>query len=184
MAKTLFTRGIALLSKRIRAFSTLGVGRMWLIGKPNGEAHSHPGSHAGTLVNLSLKRLRGFNVANALALGGEPRLPDGFLEHQYWASDVAAYRIRVVDLPSGFASRHAGLYVRNQCLTMLDDPQVKIVLDWAEIAILSSSFADEVLAKLRLELGVAAFESRVRLENMTQDVRDAIARALANRPAP
>ena len=108
---------------------------------------------------------------------------DGYLEHRYWAQADDAYRLRIIEAPAGFASRGAGELVRRKCINILADPKAALVVDWSGIQIVSSSFADEVMAKLRVELGSGAFNRRVRSDGMTDEVRDAIGRSFANRPS-
>jgi hypothetical protein len=62
-------------------------------------------------------------------------------------------------------------------------PNKKIVLDFENVPLVSSSFADEVIGKLFIELGPLAFMQRFQLQHVDQTVRHLVDRAIAQRLA-
>ena len=54
-------------------------------------------------------------------------------------------------------------------------------LDFSGQAVVSSSFADEVIGKLVASLGFTTFNQKYRLSNMNQTIAGAIDRAIAKR---
>ena len=57
----------------------------------------------------------------------------------------------------------------------------KIIIDFSDITLVSSSFADEVIGKLLVEIGMIEFMGRFELRNMSSMVRQIIERAIQQR---
>jgi hypothetical protein len=66
-------------------------------------------------------------------------------------------------------------YLINNCSDM------RLVISWKNVPVIASSYADEFIGKLFVELGPVAFNSRVRLVNMMPVVQDLINRAIMQR---
>jgi hypothetical protein len=60
-------------------------------------------------------------------------------------------------------------------------PQQRIVIDFADVPIVSSSFADEVLGKLFLELGPVTFVQKFEFRNIASTVQQLLDRAITQR---
>jgi len=68
----------------------------------------------------------------------------------------------------GFGNREAGKQIRTKLLNLLAADTLKAMLvDWAGIPLISSSFADEAIGKLFIELGPLEFGVRVRNISVT-----------------
>ena len=61
------------------------------------------------------------------------------------------------------------------------NPKSKIIIDFADIFVVSSSFADEVLVMLFHELGAINFMSRIEFVNVDKTVRGLIDRVIMQR---
>jgi hypothetical protein len=59
----------------------------------------------------------------------------------------------------------------------------RVWLDWAGVPLVSSSFADEFIGRLFVELGPVQFSGRVRSQAMEPVVRELIDRAIMQRAA-
>lgn len=70
----------------------------------------------------------------------------------------------------GTATREAGKYLRTDIENILRRQRSVIVLDFINVKAVSSSFIDELVAKLVLDLGFITFNSAIRLANMTDDI--------------
>ena len=80
------------------------------------------------------------------------------------------------ELGSRAGGRLAARMVRN----LLGDDQV-VVLDFADVSVISSSFADEVLGRLFVDLGPMTFANRIEIRNANPNVRGLIDRAIVQR---
>ena len=100
------------------------------------------------------------------------------------------YVLRVSSQARGYATRKSGAEMYNKTVNYLNAIPVHIVLDFSSISIISSSFADEFIAKLVRNMGFVQFNEMVRIVNTEPNVRSiinqAVVRRLAEwrRPAP
>ena len=74
-------------------------------------------------------------------------------------------KIAIKDCAQGYGTRRSGEQVRNMLLNLLRESTGRVLIDFSEVAIISSSFADECLAKLMLSIGFIDFHKRVELIN-------------------
>ena len=56
-----------------------------------------------------------------------------------------------------------------------------IVFDFADVSVISSAFADELLGKLVIELGFFGFNNLVKLKNMNSLIQQIVQRSVAQR---
>ncbi len=77
-------------------------------------------------------------------------------------------------------SRSGGVRVRRQIENLLSD-QDHVVIDFADVNVVSSSFADEVFGRLFVELGPRAFMTRIVLRNVDPLIDGLIDRAIVQR---
>lgn len=138
----------------------------------------YEGTIIAAQINFSDPRL----LANALQFGGKVHIPMDFVETHYedWESDEVHFTLS--QETSSFRSRPGGVPIRNKLLNLLEMcPRQKIVVDFKDIPLISSSFADEVFAKLYLEIGDQGFSSRIEFKDVTPLVRLLINRAITQR---
>ena len=77
-------------------------------------------------------------------------------------------------------SRAGGRLVARMVRNLLGDDQV-VVLDFADVSVISSSFADEVMGQLFVDLGPLTFANRIEIRNATPNIRGLIDRAIVQR---
>jgi STAS-like domain of unknown function (DUF4325) len=132
----------------------------------------------GTVVIMKIRTDTNFDVADALNVVNW--VDDwGYLEAQYGDGNV---HLRLSDETSGLGSRGSGLQIRNKISTLLKaHPDQAVTLDWSGVPTISSSFADELVGRLFVELGPIIFNSRVRLVGMEPFVAALIDRAIRQR---
>lgn len=138
------------------------------------------GTIVAAQIDLSVPRL----LEEALRFGGQIHEPVDYVELHYEQDDSEDLLFSLAAECSSFGSRVAGAPVRKKLLNLAKMcPNRKIVLDFKEIPLVSSSFADEVIGKLFAELGPLAFMQRFQLKNVEQTVRQLIDKAIAQRMA-
>jgi len=81
----------------------------------------------------------------------------------------------------GTGTRQSGERVRNEISNLIRDTQKKIIIDFSEIAVISSSFADELIGKLVIELGFFNFNNLVRMIKMNDLCQTIVQRSVAQR---
>ena len=106
-------------------------------------------------------------MEQALIFGGKKEERPDFIELNY--EDINDDRVNfVLSVESnGFGSRAAGLPVRNKIYNLLKYHNITftIIIDFNNVPLLSSSFADEVFGKLFQEVGEKEYRERVILRN-------------------
>ena len=70
-----------------------------------------------------------------------------------------------------FRSREAGKYLRIDVENILRRESSIIVLDFKKVKTVSSSFIDELIAKMVIDFGFVKFNMAIRLANMTDETR-------------
>lgn len=71
----------------------------------------------------------------------------------------------------GTATRDAGERIRNDIINSLRRNQKGVILDFSGIDIVSSSFIDEFVAKLLVQLGPIGFANNVKIQNMNDTIK-------------
>ena len=77
-------------------------------------------------------------------------------------------------------SRLGGIQVRNAIENLLRN-QPYIVIDFSDVSVISSSFADEVFGRLFVNMGPRAFMTKIRMHNVDPTVEGLIDRAILQR---
>lgn len=82
----------------------------------------------------------------------------------------------------GFGSRSNGAHMKTKAMYLLSaSPAIPLVISWTGVGVIASSYADEFIGKLFVELGPIAFMARIRLMNMDGVVQNIINRAIMQR---
>ena len=84
---------------------------------------------------------------------------------------------------NGAATRLSGEQLRNDIINTFLITKRRIVIDFADLRVISSSFADELLGKLVLEFGFFGFNNIVKLKNMNELIQQIVQRSVAQRMA-
>jgi anti-sigma regulatory factor (Ser/Thr protein kinase) len=147
---------------------------------PHRQEHRFP----GTVVMMELSTASPFEIEEALALDGTRReAPSDVVDLRY-AHESGDLVIRLCDESLGFGTRHAGVELRNKAQNLLDaEPGKRLVFDWHGVPLISSSFADEAVGKLFVQLGPTTFLQRVSQKDAEPLVSSLLDRAIMQRVA-
>lgn len=128
-----------------------------------------------TLVDWQLECSRKVRIDEAL--GGSPI--NDFLEAI--EDDDGVYRVSVSEIEESLGSRKLGSEIRTRLENYLSAGAQYVTLDFKGVGVVSSSFADEVLAKLASVMGELEFRRRVFVDNASPTNRGLIERAISLR---
>jgi len=132
----------------------------------------------GTVISCNLKLGNADLIAQALKIGGKPHdISYDYLD-QITDEDSHATRLILIDENSGFASRRKAAPLRQKVVNIVKTSGKKVILDFRDVHIISSSFADEFLAKLFDEFGPIVFMQKIAIENANKTVAALLDRAL------
>lgn len=122
------------------------------------------GAVPGTTVCLVLSTDAEINITEAL--WGKPPMSAFEMTH-ITEDDTVAFR--VVEEASGFGNRDTGRQLRTKLQNIMTQfPNSRVEIDFADVALVSASFADEFVAKLVVELGHFSFFNRMAVTNANQ----------------
>ena len=125
--------------------------------------------HHGTIVDFQLDLNNKVDIYEAFSsIGGF----DGFdirIDDMLQDDDSLLYS--VYEHCRGTATREAGRLLRNDILNTINRAKTRIVLDFTGITTVSSSFIDEMIAKLMLDLGLIRFNQVVSIKGMNDTIR-------------
>ncbi len=89
----------------------------------------------------------------------------------------------IKDTPLGTGTRHSGAKVRTAVINDFKATNKVIVLDFTGVPMISSSFADELVGKLVVELGFMDFTNNIKIVGLTPNAQIVTERTVAQRMA-
>jgi anti-sigma regulatory factor (Ser/Thr protein kinase) len=136
----------------------------------------------GTLVMTEMATDHRFSLQEALELGDGSRSEIVDVVDLKYSPEGGGLMIRMAEESLGVGTRQAGVELRRKCQNLLGaDPDKRLVLDWTGVSLISSSFADEAVGKLFVELGPTTFSARVSHAGTDPLVRSLLDRAVMQR---
>ena len=140
--------------------------------------------YEGTLVVAQIDFSVPHLLQEALKIGGKVYSPVDFVEMHYEQDDLSHVLFLMREEAKTFGSRIAGTPVRTRLANLLRMcPGQRIHVDFSDVPLVSSSFADEVFGKLFVELGPISFMQRIEFRNVPSTVRQLIDKAISQRLA-
>lgn len=138
----------------------------------------------GTCVSGQILMNHEFSVVEALSFSDIKYEPYTIVDSKYEKDDEDALYMRISDQVEGAGTRSAGKELHYKVMNLLvAKPGYPVYLDWNNINIIASSFADEFVGKLFVQLGKEKFEKVIRNINMTEVVEHIISKAITERSA-
>jgi hypothetical protein len=142
------------------------------------EAVPFSGTTVDALIDFGQPEL----LERALAIDGKVRRPVDFIELRYEQDELKSIPFKLDEHSTSFRSRFAGRPVKIKLANIIEACAGQVVIvDFAGISVISSSFADEVFGKLFAELGPMRFMQSVRLINVSPTVQALVDRAITQR---
>ena len=122
----------------------------------------------GTIIDFQLDLNKNIDIKKLFStIGGF----DGFdVRIDDMLDDNYCIRYDVFDNAQGTATRESGKHLRNDVENILKRRGAKIILDFSRVQTVSSSFIDEFIAKMVLDIGFLNFNSLINLKNMNPSV--------------
>jgi anti-sigma regulatory factor (Ser/Thr protein kinase) len=134
----------------------------------------------GTFVDIQLNTAEPIEIEKAL-WGNAPAYP--FNDSLYGKdTPVGIMRLPLSREARSFGNRITGVRIRNKVENLLTTaPGDVLEIDFENVELIASSFADEVFGKLALSLGFVGFGSRIRLVNINKFCRGIIDNVVQSR---
>lgn len=136
----------------------------------------------GTLVSASINYEQPLSLQEALKFRGKPHEPVDLVQLIYEETEDGFLYIQLAKEGEGFGSRVAGAPIRNKLKNLMrigDDK--KIIVDFGDVPIISSSYADEVFGKLFVEMGALTFMRKIEFRRVDETIQGLIDKAIEQR---
>ena len=138
----------------------------------------------GTLVVAAIDFSIPDLLREALKFNGRVTEPFDYVESHYEDTESRRVIFRVADETNSFGSRVAGRPLKNRLSNLARMcPTQEVIIDFTDVALVSSSFADELIGKLFAEFGPMEFMTRFKLVGVSTTVQQLIDRAISQRLA-
>ena len=134
-----------------------------------------PGN-SGCMVDFQLDYNKEISISKALG-GYEPVN----MKIESMEDDFGNIIVDLKSKESGVGTRKSGEKIRNELINIYKQSGKSITLDFKDLNIVSSSFADELIGKLVAEFGFYAFNNVFKLKNMNTSVQSIVQRSVAQR---
>lgn len=136
----------------------------------------------GALVSGEINIVENFSISEALNFNSRTYIPYDIIDLKYEMEDIDCLMLIMKEESTGFGSRRSGFQIRTKVINLLiAKPNYPIVINWEGVPVISSSFADELIGKLFLELGAMTFSSVVKNRNMENLIKNLLDKAVAQR---
>lgn len=129
-----------------------------------------------TTVNFHLNLDKDISIKEAL---GGHELIDMYIENMEDDNDRLIFKIS--EAASGTGTRQSGLKIKNEVINLYKKAKKPVIIDFDDVGIISSSFADEFIGKLVVELGFYQFQQLFTLINMNATIQTIVQRSLSQR---
>jgi len=137
---------------------------------------------AGALVVSRIGYGKPIPLSDALTFRGRPHEPLGFIDTKYDPDELGNIRFVLKEESIGFGSRSAADPVRRKLRNLVSAARAsRIRIDFSDVPVISSSYADEVFGKLFVDLGPLEFTSKFEFVRLDRLVRQLIDRAIYQR---
>jgi hypothetical protein len=137
--------------------------------------------YTGTGVHCCINYNDNLIIDDILGLGHRKFDPVDRLELKYEINSDDVVNFKLKDEAESLGSRVAGKKVRTTLRNLIACSECKIRVDFSDINLISSSFADEVFGKLFLELGPIGFSNRINLSKVETTVKLLVEKAISQR---
>jgi hypothetical protein len=136
----------------------------------------------GSLVVARINYGKALSLEEALKFKGKSFDPVDHVQMEYEESEDGVVVFPVAREAQGFGSRASGMPVRQKLKNLLRICAGKrVAIDFSDVAIISSSFADEAFGKLFVELGPLQFMKTFEFRKIDSTIQGLIDRAIEQR---
>lgn len=159
-------------------------GHATLFYTANAGMHTRPDQvpYTGTLVHCSIHYGTRLILDDILGLGRKFDPTDRVeLQYEINSGDMIPFKLK--NEAESLGSRLAGRKIRTKLQNLVSCSERKIDVDFSDVSLISSSFADEVFGKLFLQLGPIDFGQRITLSGVQSTVKLLVDKAISQRVA-
>ena len=136
----------------------------------------------GTLVSARIGYSDKVDLSDSLTFGGKRHVPVDYIETHFDEDKDGNITFVIKKESESFGSRSAGEPVRRKLLNVIRALKGgRVMIDCADVILVSSSYADEVFGKLFKEIGPMEFMKRIEFTNIVDTSKSLIDKAISQR---
>ncbi len=135
----------------------------------------------GTLVAATIRYEESLALEDALKFNGKSHTPTDYIELSFGEDEKGNVKFILRDESEGFGSRASGEKTRNKLMNLVKMTQGRVTIDFSDVPLVSSSYADEVFGKMFSEIGPITFSIRFEFSRIDGTVKRLIDRAISQR---
>lgn len=134
----------------------------------------------GTIVDFQLNYEKDMALDKALVFRGS-QYNFTSIHFEEYEDEYGKIVYNVKDESEGTGTRVSAARVKNDILNIIEEHKKPITLDFGQVSVISSSFADELLAKLFMELGLFQFNNLIRIKGLDHTMQTILQRSVLQR---
>jgi anti-sigma regulatory factor (Ser/Thr protein kinase) len=140
-------------------------------------------NYKGTSVSGNIRLNKSFSISKALDFGGPfPYTPYNVIDAYYEKEDSDCLGLSMKNETTGLGTRKSGKQLHTKTLNLIESKNgYPVIIDWEGVPVVASSFADEFMGKLFIEMGPLSFSSLIRNINMEPLVKQLLDKAISQR---
>ncbi len=145
------------------------------------DVHLYPSSKRwSTTVDFQLDYSQDISIDKVLTFNG--KVFDFInLYAENLENDAGELVFRISELAEGTGTRESALRLKNEIINLMKTNRQIAVLDFSNINVVTSSFIDELVAKLLVELGLFQFNRYIKLTNMSTTIQQTLQKSVIQR---
>lgn len=134
----------------------------------------------GTTVDFQLNYGTDISLSKALVFRGkEYPITDLYVEN--FEDEHGNNYFSVKEHAEGTGTREAAIRLKNEIMNLFTETHKPVILDFKDVALMSSSYADELIAKLLLELGLFQFNNIIKMKGLDIQQQNILQRSVIQR---
>lgn len=159
-----------------------GFGALTFSGKSGLQILNQMTRFSGTYIECTIDLSKPDLLEKALVFKNKAhQIAFDFIEKKFETTDSEDLHVKIGEHCKSFRHREDGKALHNILFNMANYGASKIIVDFAGIGVVSSSFADEAFAKLVKRIGFTNFMKKFELKNVDSTVSHLLDRAIAQR---
>ena len=145
------------------------------------ETHQYPSNqHLSTSIDFQLDYSQDISIEKVLTFQGKT-FEFTNLYSESLENERGELVFKITDLSEGTGTRDSALRLKNEIVNLMKSHSQIAVLDFEGISVATSSFIDELVAKLLVELGLFQFNQRIKLTNMSPLIQQTLQKSVIQR---
>ena len=143
--------------------------------------HQHPtNQNFSTTVDFQLDYSRDISIEKVLTFQGKT-FEFTNLYSENLENERGELVFKIAELAEGTGTRDSALRLKNEIINLISAKSQIAVLDFEGVSVATSSFIDELVAKLLVELGLFQFNQRIKLINMSNLLQQTLQKSVIQR---